>query len=146
VVQHFGLSREAAVELQFLLGIEWYLTGMGAEKKVEVAQLACFLFLGYTRALRGEKNCKIELTGIFKYFEEGGTAHQNNVMLSLVGRFKQVEGEQHNFLPVAAVTESCLRIREWVGLMLEEKKVAGITRGFMFRQKDGKVVKAAYFK
>jgi hypothetical protein len=39
-----------------------------------------------------------------------------------------------------------LRIREWVGCLLEEKKSAGITTGFMFRQKDGKVVKSTNFE
>jgi hypothetical protein len=71
---------------------------------MEVAQLACFVFLGYGRALRGEEISKIELTGILKNFVEGGTAQQKHLTLSLMGRFKQVEGEQQHFLPVAAVT------------------------------------------
>jgi hypothetical protein len=71
-------------------------------------------------------------------------AQQTHFTLSLVGRFKHVEGEQHHFLPATTVTGSGLKIREWVGHLLEEKKVDGITTGFMFRQKDGKVTKAAY--
>jgi hypothetical protein len=66
--------------------------------------------------------------------------------LSLVGRFKQVEGEQHNFIPVAAVTGSGIRIREWVRRLLEEKRAAGISSGFMFRKRDDKLAKAAYFE
>jgi hypothetical protein len=113
---------------------------------MEVAQLACFVFLGYGRALRGEKISKIELIGILKHFEERGAAHQKHATLSLVGRFKQVEGEQTHFLPVAAVMGSKIRIREWVGRLLEENRVVGISSGFMFRKKDGKLAKAAYFE
>jgi hypothetical protein len=51
VVQDYGLSREAVVALQFMLKREWELAGVGAEKKVEVAQLVCFVFLRYVRAL-----------------------------------------------------------------------------------------------
>jgi hypothetical protein len=72
--------------------------------------------------LRGEEISKIEQTRILKHFEEGGTAQQKHVRLLLVGRFKQVEGEQHHVLPVAAVTGYGIKIREWVGRLLEEKK------------------------
>jgi hypothetical protein len=60
---------------------------------------------------RGEEISKIKLTGILKHFEEGGAAHQKHVMLPLVGRFKQVEGEQPHFLPVAAVTGSGIKMK-----------------------------------
>jgi hypothetical protein len=134
------------VVLQFLLERDWELAGVDFENKMEVAQLACFVFLGYARALRGEEISKIELTGILKHSEEGGTTHQHHATLSLVGRFKQVEGEQHYFLPVAVVTGYGLRIREWVGGFLEEKKAIGIIAGFMLRQKDGKLANSPYFE
>jgi hypothetical protein len=131
---------------QNLLEREWELAPTDQEKRMEVAQLACFIFLGYGRALRREEISKIELHGILKHFEEGGAAQQKRVTLYLVGRFKQVEGEQHNFLPVSAVTGSGIRIREWVGRLPEENRVAGISSGFTFRKKDGKLAKAAYFE
>jgi hypothetical protein len=36
-----------------------------------VVQLACFVFFGYARALRGEEIPKIELTGVIKYVADG---------------------------------------------------------------------------
>jgi hypothetical protein len=95
--------------------------------------------------LRGEEISKIELTGILKHFEGEGTAQHKHLTVSLVGRLKQVEGEQQHFLPVAAVTGSSIRIREWVGHLLGEKREAGISSGFMFLKKYGKLAKAAYF-
>jgi hypothetical protein len=51
------------------------------------------------------------------------------VTLSLIGRFKQLEGGQQNFLLVDAVTGSGIRIREWVGRLLLEKEAVGLVSG-----------------
>jgi hypothetical protein len=113
VVQDYGLFREAALALQNLLEREWELAATDQEKRMEVPQLPCFVFLGYGQAFRGEEISKIELTVILKNFEEGGTAQQKHVTLSLVGIFKQVEGKQQHFLPAAAVTGFARRITSW---------------------------------
>jgi hypothetical protein len=53
-----------------------------------------------------------------KYFTDGALEpHLAN--LSLIGRFKQVEGAYHHFLP-EAVAGSGLQIREWVERLLKE--------------------------
>jgi hypothetical protein len=62
---------------------------------------------------------------------------------SLIGRFKQEEGEQQIFLPVAAVTGSGLRLRKWIERLLDEKRAAGIISGFIFLNSAGKVANAA---
>jgi hypothetical protein len=46
-VQDYGLSREAVVALQEMWEREWTLAGTSVELRLEVVQLACFLFLGY---------------------------------------------------------------------------------------------------
>jgi hypothetical protein len=48
--------------------------------------------------------------------------------------------------PKTYVTGFRIRFREWVGRLLGEQRVAGISSGFMFRKKDGKLAKAAYFE
>jgi hypothetical protein len=60
VVQYYGLSQEAVVVLNILLEREWEIATSDAGKRMEVAQLACFVFLGYARALRGEEISKSE--------------------------------------------------------------------------------------
>jgi hypothetical protein len=116
-----------------------------AGKRLKIAQLACFVFLGYARALRGEEITKIELSGVQKYFADRALKPQH-VTLSLIGRFKQMEGEQQHYLPIATETGSGLRIREWVGRLLDEKARVGLTTGFMFLKKDGTPAKAVYFE
>jgi hypothetical protein len=68
------------------------------------------------------------------------------VTLSLIGRFKQEEGEHQHFLPVAAVTRSGLRLLQWMERLLNEKEAAGLTTGFMFRTPGENVAKASDFE
>jgi hypothetical protein len=60
IVQDYGLSRKAAMALQGLLESEWAASRESAPKILEVAQLACFVFLGYARhAWRGDYQDRI---------------------------------------------------------------------------------------
>jgi hypothetical protein len=149
VVQDYGFSRKVVIALQEMMEEEWGAARLKAGKRLEIAQLACFVFLGYARALRGEEITKIELSGVRKYFTDGALESQH-VTLSLIGRFKQMEGEPQHFLPIAAETGSGLRIREWVEILLEilldEKARVGLTTGFVFLKKDGTPAKDIYFE
>jgi hypothetical protein len=51
VVQNCGLSKRAVIALQVVLEGEWQVAGESQEKRIGVAQLACFVFFGYARAL-----------------------------------------------------------------------------------------------
>jgi hypothetical protein len=73
VVQDYSLSRKAAIALQGLLEEEWAAAQQDAVKRLEIAQLACFVFLGYARALCGEDIANIELGGVRKYFADGAS-------------------------------------------------------------------------
>jgi hypothetical protein len=101
--------------------------------------------VGLCSGVRGEEITKIELSGVRKYFEDGAT-EPHHVMLSLIRKFKQVEGVQKHFLPVAVVMGSGLQIREWVERLLKEKETTGVISGFIFMRKDGKTARAADFE
>jgi hypothetical protein len=49
----------------------WSTARLEAGKRLEIAQLACFVFLDYAQALGGEEIIKIELSGVRKYFADG---------------------------------------------------------------------------
>jgi hypothetical protein len=70
-VQDYRLSRGAVIALQEILEEEWLAARLEEGKMLKIAQLACFVFLGYTRALRGEEITKIELSGVRQYFVDG---------------------------------------------------------------------------
>jgi hypothetical protein len=95
--------------------------------------------------LRGEEITKIELSGVQKYFADGAV-EPRCVNLSLIGWFTQMEGGQQHFLPIAAETGSGIKIREWVGSLLDEKARVGLITGFMFLKRDGTPTKAIYFE
>jgi hypothetical protein len=82
---------------------------------------------------------------LLKHFTEGGKTEPKHVMLSLVGRFKQEDGEKHHFLHVDAVTGSGIKIREWMRRLLELKVKYGHTQGFFFRRKNGSPAKMGDF-
>jgi hypothetical protein len=102
VVQDYGLSRKVAIALQGLQGLqglleeEWVAAQHDAVKRLDISQLASFVFLGYARALRREEITKIELGGVRKYFDDGAL-EPKHVTLSLIERFKQLEGGNNIF-------------------------------------------------
>jgi hypothetical protein len=101
-------------------------------KRLDIIQLARFVFLGHARALRGEEITKIELDGVRKYFADGAF----DCTLQKTGRGATT------FSPVAALTGSGIRVSEWIGRLLREKAAVGLTSGFMFLKKDGTPAKA----
>jgi hypothetical protein len=75
---------------------------------------------------------------VHKYFAYGAL-EPKHVTLSLIRCFKQLEGDQHHFLPVDAVTGSGIKIREWVEVLFLEKAEVGLTSWFLFLKKDKKL-------
>jgi hypothetical protein len=57
--------------LQGLLEEEWAAAQQDAVKRLDIVQMASFVFLGYARASHGEEITKIELGGVRKYFADG---------------------------------------------------------------------------
>jgi hypothetical protein len=114
---------------------EWIQAGVGRDRKMEIAQLAVFVMVGYARALCGEETPKLEITGLLKHFAEGDKTTPKHAMLSLVGMFKQEDGERQHYLPVAAVAGSGLHIRDWIRRLLELKVRSGQTQGFYLDEK-----------
>jgi hypothetical protein len=112
VVQDFGLSRGVMQKFQEVMEGEWIGANNSEVKKMEIAQLAVFVMVGYARALRGEEIPNLEITSLLKHFAEGDNTEPKHVMLSLVGRLKQEDGKRQHFLPVAAVMGSGIKIRE----------------------------------
>jgi hypothetical protein len=82
VVLDYGLSRKAAIAMQGLLEEEWAAAQHDTVKRLDIAHLESFVFLGYARALRGEEITKIELGGERTYFTDGAL-EPKHVTLSL---------------------------------------------------------------
>jgi hypothetical protein len=78
------------VALGVVLEKGWEAAQDSAKKRLEIAQLACFVLLGYARALQGEETMNIELSGARKYFGDVGL-EPRHVTLSLKDLNKRKE-------------------------------------------------------
>jgi hypothetical protein len=145
VVQDFGFSRGIVQKLQEVMEGEWINAGSLMESKMEIAKLVMFVMIGYAQALRGEVIPNLEIAGLLNHPAEGDKTVPTHIMLSLVGRFKQEDGEMQHFLSVTAVTGSELLIPDWVRLLLELKVRSGQTQGLLFRREKGSPAKTGDF-
>lgn len=89
----------------------------------------------------------VNFAGVLKHWYEGVTdSKRPHVVIALLGRFKNEVGEKYHLIPLAAETRSGLKVRLWVGRLLEEYSLRGITRGPMYRTTDGSPIKARAYK
>jgi hypothetical protein len=145
VVQDFGLSRGVIQKFQEVMEGEWIGAENSEVKKMDIAQLAVFVMVGYARALCGKETPKLEIMGLLKHFSEGGKQDPKHVMLSSVGKFKQEDRERQHFFHVAAVTGYGIKISEWMRRLIELKVRCGNTQGLLFRRKNGSPSKVGEF-
>jgi len=66
--------------------------------------------------------------------------------MSLRGRFKNKIGKMEHLKPLAAETESGLKVRVWFELMLVWYEQKGIVRGPVFGDERGKRVRAKHYE
>ena len=119
----------------------------GVAEKLQFAIEGSFYLIAFCGALRGEELPMVNLTGVFKHWDEGLTdPRRPHVVIALLGRFKNEVGEKYHLIPLAAETKSGLKVRLWVGRVLEEYAARGITQGPMFRTSDGFPVKAGAYE
>jgi hypothetical protein len=112
-------------------------------EKYRYAMEGAFYLIAYCGALRGEEVPMSDLNSAFKHWDDGvADPMRKYVAIGLMGRFKNQIGEKFHFIPLAANTKSELKVREWVGRLLDEYRRMGIFNGPMFRTTTGQPIKA----
>ena len=112
----------------------WGKSGLEFNERLGIALTGALLVIGFTAALRGEEMPQIDLGPMNRYWEEGDRHPRlKHVPLVMLGRFKQTVGEKLYFQPLAQVTNSGIRVKQWIGRVLFVYKKAGVTGGPMFR-------------
>jgi hypothetical protein len=120
---------------------DWGAAGLG--EKYKYALEAAFYLISYCGALRGEEVPMTDLNSVFKHWEEGNlNGARKHVAIGLMGRFKNQVGEKYHFIPLAAETRSGLKVRVWIGRLLDKYRAMGIFNGPMFRTSAGQPMKA----
>jgi hypothetical protein len=113
------------------------------QAKFKYAREGCFYLIAFCGALLGEEVPMVDQFGIAKHWGAGGRHRTPHVIIALLGRFKSEIGERYHLIPLAAVTKSGLKVRAWVGRLLHEYRLMGITHGPLFRDSAGSPLKAS---
>jgi hypothetical protein len=129
-----ALSLPIMLELVQLVEQDW-LTAP-TTKKLKLALEGTFYTLAYTLALRGEEVPLIELHGLRSHWEKGLRHERPHVVISLLGRFKNEIGEAYHLMPVLAETPGGFQPQKWVKRVIDGYWEQGVTRGYIFRNKD----------
>lgn len=123
--------------LQQLLAEEWE-NAITEEAKEEVATCGAFIMVAFCGSLRGNEAFLVDLAGLRKYLKD--LQNEHFVIVPLLGRCK---GEQHtrfHLMPLAARTDSGLRVREWLVRLVQVRERRGQLRGPAFQDRRGGIL------
>ena len=112
---------------------------------VRVRQLlmcGTFLIVSFVLALRGHEGFMMDAFGLHKYLEKGLEEEDDlkHVVIPLLGKFKNEDGERFHLLVSVSVTGTGLNVREWVEWWAYVLKREGRTNGPAFCDLNGEVM------
>ena len=111
------------------------------ESKRECVMLGAYLTIGFVCALRGNEVFMVESEGLQNMIMEGRTdveSENSHVVIPLLGRFKNEDGEKWHLMVSVNTTESGIKARFWIErlvLLLKEEK-RGMGPAFCDRNGD----------
>jgi len=134
--QDLALSIHVMLALINLLEMQWTSQAVPRETLAYVGAFAC---IAYGGSFRGNEVFLTDLFGLAKYssmvlVEDG----QRYVIIPLLGRFKNEDGEKYHLTPLAYHTASGLPIGTWVSRLVDIKREQNLTKGPAFSDKGGK--------
>jgi hypothetical protein len=105
------------------------------DQMIKVCVHAVFIICGFCAGFKGEDLPMMSLDTMSKHNKKDQTVEGSleNVFLALRGRVKEGHSEDAcHLIPIAATTETGLKPRLWVGLMIEAYRLKRITSGWVF--------------
>jgi hypothetical protein len=135
---------DLAISIEVMLALmekfegAWELARGNLREEGAVLFPALFSVVTFCGGFCGEETPLMDLEGTRSKFEEIGRDRLPHVVVALIGRFKNEIGELHHMLPLAAVTKSGLKSRQWIVKMIYWYQRQGVTNGPVFLQ-DGRV-------
>ena len=114
------------------------------ERQRECAMLGSFLLIGFVCALRGNEIFLVEAEGIQSMIQKGLSEpdmKRQHVVIPLLGRFKNEEGERWHVMPSVSVTRSGFQVRHWVERLVNVLKLEKHGLGPAFCNVDGEMLK-----
>ena len=134
--QDLALSVHVMLALTNLLEQQWTAQIISHDT---LAYVGAYICIAYGGSFRGNEVFLTDFSGLSKYasmdlIEDG----QRYVIIPLLGRFKNEDGEKYHLTPLAYRTASGLPIGTWVSRLVEIKRSQHLTKGPAFSDKWGK--------
>jgi hypothetical protein len=138
-----ALSTTILLEILKLLDAEWLTR---AERHFALASEGAFYVIAFCCALRGEEVPLADLLGMKKHWTASTSSDPPHIVIALLGRFKGEIGENYHLLPIVTMTDSGIDNKKWIGRLLDQYSLQGISNGPMFRDRNNQRVKAIHFE
>ena len=104
----------------------------GNQQRREIIMIGSFLIVGFVCGLRGNEIFLVEAEGIQSMIEKGrkeDDSRLEHVVIPLLGRFKNEDGERWHVMVSVAITDSKFQVRKWierlVGVLKKERRGLG---------------------
>ena len=112
-------------------------------EKRSLIMLGSFLMIGFVCGLRGNEIFLVEAEGIQKMIEKGkkeDEAKLEHVVIPLLGRFKNEDGERWHLMVSVPITNSKLKVREWIEKLVDVLREERRGLGPAFCDDDGEML------
>jgi len=136
------VKQDRAVSLELLhasLGLvdqEW--VAADARGKIDLAAVGAYAAFAFCGSFWGPEVFLVDLHGLIKYTEDklqvDGKAF---IIIPLLGRFKNELGDQYHLTPLAAETQSGIKVRLWAERLIAARKSEHRQHGPAFQKADG---------
>jgi hypothetical protein len=116
---------------------DWERTKVWAQKD-EIVSAAAFAVVAFCGSFRGNEVFLVDLAGLRKYLRD--LAGQNHVVVPLLGRYKGEQHARYHLAPMAAVTDSGLKVRSWLERLVQTREEVGRIQGPAFQDRFGQLM------
>ena len=119
----------------------------GSYESRNIIMIGSFLLIGFVCGLRGNEIFLVEAEGIQSMIDKGRMEDDlklMHVVVPLLGRFKNEDGERWHVMVSVSVTDSKFQVRKWIERLVEVLKKERRGLGPAFCDKDGEMLSYAW--
>jgi hypothetical protein len=137
VWQDWAIPLPVMTALMDSFELDWASTE-SLDQKNMIASVATYAVVAFCGSFRGNEVFLTDLQGLQKYLHELMDKHF--VIVPLLGRFKGEQHSRYHLTPLAATTNSGLKVREWIRRLVGVKEVMGKLNGPAFQDDVGDIL------
>jgi len=139
VKQDMAVSLRVMHAMLQLLEESWSQSRGDERRCMLLANVGAYITIAFCGSFRGPEVFLVDLFGLRKYFEMNPSYEGvDYVVIPLLGRFKGENGLAYHLTPLAAETQSGIKVKLWIKRLLEVRWQQGKMNGPAFVGWDGK--------